>query len=302
MRRHPGHLHRQPKAKTSAVVASLILVLLVLIAIAARFTGSDSSLTYLTESEGTELYLQSPLLQSSLLQDHNGVFAQASSLLSNAAAVTPVPKQPEPALAPKLQSNVLSSFNVNPVTASLPSNPEQTAFVRGYQQLKPVLSATSYIPLSLHTTRGIILPAGKSLRLGSAYVALQLLRETLQCDLPIEIWHLTGEIDTHTKAVFEVKLAALCYLPKAQCASPTCACAPQQSTASAVPTARATLLPVLNYLQLLLPTYEISLASKRNSLQANRKQNIQCGSVWFADKFRRCDMQRCHNSNLPLSP
>lgn len=203
MRRHPGHLHRQPKVKTSAVAASLILGLLVLIAVATRFTGSDSSLTYLTESKGTELYLQSPLLQSSLLQDHSDVFAQASSLLSNAAAVTPVPKQPEPALAPKLQPNVLSSFNVTPVTASLPSNPEQTAFVSGYQQLKPVLSATSYIPLSLHTTRGIILPAGKSLRLGSAYVALQLLRETLQCHLPIEIWHLTGEIDTHTKAVFE---------------------------------------------------------------------------------------------------
>lgn len=90
-----------------------------------------------------------------------------------------------------------------------PTSPEQSAFVQGYKQLKPTLSMASYIPLSHQATQGIILPAGKSLRLGSAYVTLQLLRNHLRCNLPVEIWHVAGEIDDHTKAVFEVSMLLL---------------------------------------------------------------------------------------------
>lgn len=109
-------------------------------------------------------------------------------------------------LSQKLQPNVLSTFSTVPVPSIEPTTPEQSAFVQGYKQLKPTISMASYIPFSDQATKGIILPAGKSLRLGSAYVTLQLLRNSLGCNLPVEIWNVAGEIDEHTKAVFEVSM------------------------------------------------------------------------------------------------
>ncbi|KAL0047768.1 hypothetical protein WJX82_011464 [Trebouxia sp. C0006] len=116
MRRHPSPSHRQSKAKASVVAASLILALLLVIAVAARFSGSQGRVTYPPESEFGESYRQTAVLSE---QSHS------------------------------------------------------------------------------------ILP------LGSAYVAVQLLREELQCDLPIEIWHIAGEIDAHTKAVFETSFSGV---------------------------------------------------------------------------------------------
>lgn len=200
MRRHPGPSHRQPKSKAPVIAASLILCLLVIIAAAARFSGSEDRLTYPSETELGEDFVQTlhPTGNSTVVPQ------PPPSVLDVASALT-LPEDPKPALAPKLQPNVLSSFTVSPIIASAPSSTEQATLVQAYQQIKSILSVTSYIPLSHEPTRGIIMPAGKSLRLGSAYVAVQLLREQLQCDLPIEIWHVAGEIDAHTKAVFEVR-------------------------------------------------------------------------------------------------
>ena len=208
MRRHPGPSHRQPKSKASVIAASFILALLVVIAVAARFSGSQDRVTYPLESEFGESYLQTALLS----EESHSVFPQPPPSVSETTSVLSSPEKPKPIIAPKLQVNVLSSFSVSPSTASAPSSPEQVAFVQGYEQLRPILSVTSYIPLNHQPVRGIIMPAGKSLRLGSAYVAVQLLREELQCDLPIEIWHIAGEIDAHTKAVFEVKRAVLVHV------------------------------------------------------------------------------------------
>ncbi len=205
MRRHPGPSHRQSKSKASVVAASLILTVLIVIAVAARFSGSQGRVTYPLESEVDESYLQTALLSE---QSHS-ILPPPPPFVLETSSVLPSPEKLKPVLAPKLQFNVLSSFTVNPVTAVAPSSPEQVAFVQGYEQLRPILSVTSYIPLHHQPARGIILPAGKSFRLGSAYVAVQLLREELQCDLPIEIWHIAGEIDASTKAVFEVKFAVL---------------------------------------------------------------------------------------------
>ena len=203
MRRHPGPSHRQSKAKASVVAASLILGLLIVIAVAARFSGSQGRVTYPPESEFGKSYLQTALLSD---QSHS-ILPLPPPFVLETTSVLSSPEKLKTVLAPKLQLNVLSSFSVSPITASAPSSPEQVAFVQGYEQLRPILSVTSYIPLNHQPVRGIILPAGKSFRLGSAYVAVQLLREELQCDLPIEIWHTSGEIDAHTKAVFEVKCA-----------------------------------------------------------------------------------------------
>lgn len=43
-------------------------------------------------------------------------------------------------------------------------------------------------------------------------MAMQLLREHLKCNLPVEIWHVAGEIDEHTKAVFEVSICRVKYV------------------------------------------------------------------------------------------
>ncbi len=190
MRRHPGPLHRQPNARTSLIAAGLILGIIIVIAVAASSAGTEGRLTYPLDRELTENYLQ----VSPVPQESTSILSQASPSVLDIASSLLVPAKPKSSLAPKLQPNVLSSFSSSPVAAIAPSNPEQTAFVQAYQQLKPTLSVTSYIPLSHQATRGIILPAGKSLRLGSAYVALQLLRDTLHCDLPVEIWHVAGEI------------------------------------------------------------------------------------------------------------
>lgn len=208
MRRHPGPSHRQSKSKASVIAASLILALLIVIAVAARFSGSQGRVTYPLKSEFDESYLQTALLSE---QSHSILPAPAPFVLETTSVLSS-PEKLKPVLAPKLQFSVLSSFSVNPTMAAAPSSPEQVAFVQGYEQLRPILSVTSYIPLNHQPARGIIMPAGKSLRLGSAYVAVQLLREELQCDLPIEIWHIAGEIDAHTKAVFEVKCAVLLHI------------------------------------------------------------------------------------------
>ncbi len=208
MRRHPSPSHRQSKAKASVVAASLILALLLVIAVAARFSGSQGRVTYPPESEFGESYRQTAVLSE---QSHS-ILPSPLPFVLETTSVLSSPEKPKPVLAPKLQLNVLSSFSVSPITASAPSSPEQAAFAQGYEQLQPILSVTSYIPLNHQPVRGIILPAGKSFRLGSAYVAVQLLREELQCDLPIEIWHIAGEIDAHTKAVFEVYGAVLVHI------------------------------------------------------------------------------------------
>lgn len=205
MRRHPGPSHRHSKSKASVIAASLILALLIVIAVAARFSGSQGRVTYPLESEFDESYLQTALLSE---QSHS-ILPSPPRFVLETTSVPSSPEKLKPALAPKLQFNVLSSFSVNPITASAPSSPEQVAFVQGYEQLQPILSVTSYIPLNHQPARGIILPAGNSLRLGSAYVAVQLLKEELQCDLPIEIWHIAGEIDAHTKAVFETSFSGV---------------------------------------------------------------------------------------------
>ncbi|DBA91081.1 TPA: hypothetical protein ACH3X1_016046 [Trebouxia sp. C0004] len=203
MRRHPGPSHRQSRSKASFIAASLILALLVVIAIAARFSGSQGRVTYPLDSEFDESYPQTAL------RSEESITQQSPPSVSEIANVQSSPEKPKPVVAPKLQFNVLSSFSVSPITASAPSSPEQVAFVQGYEQLQPILSVTSYIPLNHQPVRGIIMPAGKALRLGSAYVAVQLLREELQCDLPIEIWHIAGEIDAHTKAVFETSFSGV---------------------------------------------------------------------------------------------
>ena len=199
MRRHPGPSHRQPKSKTQVIAGSLVLCLLVIIAAATRFSGSDR-LSYPSETELGERFLQTSLLP---LGNITASPQPPPSVLDTVSTLA-LPEESKPASATKLQPNVLSSFTVSPVAASAPGSAEQATLVQAYQQLNPILSVTSYIPLSNEPTRGIIMPAGKSLRLGSAYVAVQLLREQLQCNLPIEIWHVAGEIDAHTKAVFEV--------------------------------------------------------------------------------------------------
>ena len=194
----PSRYYRLPKS--AVLAASVVLLLLAVLAIAAQSAGSTGPLSYPLERELLENYEQAAITpeKSAFVGD------PAYSLLGLATRVPLSGLTQTSALSPSLQPNVLSTFRSSPVPALAADRPEQTAFVQGYQQLEPVLSATSYIPLSHKPTRGIILPAGKSLRLGSAYVTLQLLRDQLSCDLPVEIWHVPGEIDDHTKAVFEV--------------------------------------------------------------------------------------------------
>lgn len=180
--------------------------MLLVLALAAHFGGSSGpspSAAY-TSSEPSLLSFQhfAPMPQEhhdnlsdikSLLLECNGRLSQSGS------------RQTSP-LSPKLQQNVLSTLSTVPLPAIEPNTPEQSAFVHGFKQLKPMLAASSYVPLSHKATQGIILPAGKALRLGSAYVTLQLLRDSLNCSLPVEIWHVAGEMDEHTKSVFEVSI------------------------------------------------------------------------------------------------
>ena len=55
---------------------------------------------------------------------------------------------------------------------------------------------------------GIVIAAGKALRLGNVWVTLRVLRQELHSSLPVEIWHLgKEELDDVTKAHIEVQLA-----------------------------------------------------------------------------------------------
>ena len=201
MRRSGASPSRNLRLSNSAVItAGVALLVLAILAIAAQSAGSTGPRSYPVERDLLSNYEQ----DTSTPQKSAFVGDTASSLNSLADHLPLSGNKQYSALSPKLQPNVLSTFSSSPVPALAADTPEQKAFVQGYQQLEPVLSVTSYIPLSHKPTRGIILPAGKSLRLGSAYVTLQLLRDQLSCDLPVEIWHVTGEIDDHTKAVFEV--------------------------------------------------------------------------------------------------
>ena len=56
-------------------------------------------------------------------------------------------------------------------------------------------------------SRGIVIAAGKSMRLANAYVTLRVLRYHMQSTLPVEIWYLgDDEMDAETKATMEVSL------------------------------------------------------------------------------------------------
>ena len=202
MRQHVVVSSRRPRLPVAVVVAaSLILLIIFMSALAARIAGSTSPAVTSVKQDYEQTILRS--------QDNE------TTLRDKAAQPLPGLQQTSP-LSPKLQPSVLSTFSTAPVPAIEPTRPEQSAFVQGYKQLKPILSVASYIPFSHQAAQGIILPAGKSLRLGSAYVTLQLLRNSLQCKLPVEIWHVAGEIDEHTKAVFEVSMCreqcSICFI------------------------------------------------------------------------------------------
>ena len=192
MRHHTVAPSRRPRSPVAVVAAaSLILLIIFMSALAAR-TADSTSPSVSSVIQAYEQTVPRSQANQTFLRDKA---AQPSSELQQTLP-----------LSPKLQPNVLSTFSTVPVPATEPTTPEQSALVQGYKQLKPTLSMASYIPFSDQATQGIILPAGKSLRLGSAYVTLQLLRNSLQCNLPVEIWHVAGEIDEHTKAVFEVSM------------------------------------------------------------------------------------------------
>ena len=202
MRLHVAALSRRARLPRAAVTAASLVLLVV--ALAARFGGSigSSPCPAYTRDEPLLFHHHRPGPQ-----EHHNNMSDIKSLLMdcNDGLSQSKPRQTS-SLSPKLQQNVLSIFSTVSLPAIEPNTPEQTAFVHGYKQLKPMLSATSYLPFTHKATQGIILPAGKALRLGSAYVTLQLLRENLNCSLPVEIWHVAGEIDEHTKSVFEVSM------------------------------------------------------------------------------------------------
>lgn len=207
MRRVGGRFQRSPESRSTVLAATVLLACLLLVALIARsakFGGADSA----------------PLEQdlvSATSTDRSVVFDESTGY-SPTARPRPVTLTPEPLLvreeqqeevrpapAAKLQPEVLSNFVSKPAGPLPPGSPEQINFVQGFERLKPIISVSSYSPISYKATRGIILPAGKSWRLGSAYVALQYLRHTLQSTLPVQIWHTgIGEIDDVTKLYFEV--------------------------------------------------------------------------------------------------
>ena len=54
-------------------------------------------------------------------------------------------------------------------------------------------------------SQGIVMAAGKAMRLGNAYVTLRVLRDHMHSNLPVEIWYLgTEEMDVATEAGLEV--------------------------------------------------------------------------------------------------
>lgn len=237
MRLHASARPRRLKLSTTVVTAAGFVLLVV--ALAAHFAGSTGPTLSSAHTKSVQYYPgdnPTPQEHRTNLSGIKASLLECSDRLSLSGLLQTSP------LSPKLQQNVLSTFNTVPMPALEPVNPDQSAFVQGYKQLKPMLSATSYIPLNHKATQGIILPAGKALRLGSAYVALQLLRESLNCTLPVEIWHVAGEIDDGSKTVFEVStghqqrvhnnivtLLRVCNFEVCQCSS-TCAVATMYAT------------------------------------------------------------------------
>lgn len=190
--------HRAPKAATSLV---LLLVLLVVVL---AFT-SPSNKYYKVNGEAIRNHQRIASTSQEKRANVNKINSSALGLDH------PLPGlQKDCPLSPKLQPNVMSTFNTVSQSESEPESPEQSLFVQGYTQINYTLSTASYIPLSHKATQGIILPAGGAHGLGQAYVTVQLLRESLNCILPIEIWPVADEIDNHTKAVFEVSMT-LCF-------------------------------------------------------------------------------------------
>ena len=206
MRRAGSRVDRSLRTRSTVVAASLILACLVVIALVARFSGNTDRFKNIVDQELQQLTIsQSVPAQSdqvTVSASDTPVGSQGSQHL-----LQPVAKdQPQvhPKLAPKLQPAVLSTFTSVPANPLPPNSPELANFVNGYERLKPLISVTSYAPMTYKATRGIIIPAGKSWRLGSAYVALQYLRHTLNCTLPVQIWHTASEIDEISKLYFEV--------------------------------------------------------------------------------------------------
>ena len=212
MRRGGSRVDRSPEARWAAVAASLILACFLVIALVARFSGNADRLKDVVDQE-----LQELTISQNVPARFNQVITSAfdTPLGSQGSQQQPQPivknqQQVKPRLAPKLQSAVLSTFTSGPANPLPPNSPEQANFVKACERLKPLISITSYAPMTYKATRGIIIPAGKSWRLGSAYVALQYLRHTLDCTLPVQIWHTAGEIDDVSKLYFEVSLSNTC--------------------------------------------------------------------------------------------
>ena len=226
MRRYGSRLQRSPESRSTAIAASLILACLLLILLIARSSGNTERVTSALE-EGLAISTSVPVASDQITlsmlesqQDSHTDQQSFQSLTQGQQEVDPLwPPQQEQQqqivkakLAPKLQPEVLSAFVSGPAGPLPPGSPEQANFVNGFERLKPLISVTSYAPQAHTATRGIILPAGKAWRLGSAYVALQYLRHTLGCTLPVQIWHTAGEIDDISKLYFEVSVAAQQYI------------------------------------------------------------------------------------------
>ena len=110
-------------------------------------------------------------------------------------------------LSPPLQSNVHQFLGGGIRHPLRPASPVQAEFVAAHQELQGRLQhQNASIPLAGHPLRGIIIPAGGSLRLGSAIVILHVLRQGLGCHLPVEIWHTQHEMDDATRNFLEVSL------------------------------------------------------------------------------------------------
>lgn len=110
-------------------------------------------------------------------------------------------------LSPPLQSNVFQFLGGGIRPPLRPASPVQSEFVAAHQELQGRLQHhDASIPLAGHPLRGIIMPAGGSLRLGSAMVVLHVLRRGLGCHLPVEIWHTQDEMDDATRNFLEVSL------------------------------------------------------------------------------------------------
>ncbi|KAK9866493.1 hypothetical protein WJX84_012291 [Apatococcus fuscideae] len=61
-----------------------------------------------------------------------------------------------------------------------------------------------------NASQGIVIAAGKSLRLTNAYVTLRVLRDHIQSTLPVEIWYLgEEEMDADTKAILEAAFSGV---------------------------------------------------------------------------------------------